>query len=338
MLRETVEAIGRECGFELVGVAPAGPVGDYSRFEEWAARGYAGEMRYLTDCRAELRRDVRALLPTARSVICVGKLYNTPLKARESGDANISRYAWGRDYHEVVKSALEEMAKRLHRIEPFDFKICVDTAPVLERSLARAAGLGWIGKNTCLINEGQGSWFFLGEIVTSLDLDPASPPPDRCGTCTACIDACPTNALVHENGAYTLDSRRCISYLTIELRGPVPEEHRAGIGDHVFGCDICQEVCPWNRRAPATDDPAFQGSPVRLTSLAALTPESFRERFRHTPVARAKYTGLMRNAAIVMGNGEAEQYRDSLETLACHDDATVREHAQWALDRASERA
>jgi epoxyqueuosine reductase len=305
MLVETVTNIGRECGFELVGVASAGPIGDFSRYERWLENGNAGEMRYLTDHRAQLRRDVRALLPTARSVICVGKLYNTPDLHREPGDAHISRYARGRDYHDVMRTALDNMTARLSEHESFDYKLCVDTAPVLERSLAREAGLGWIGKNTCLINQSSGSWFFLGEIITSLDLIPASPPPDRCGSCTRCIDACPTQALVPDGTGWTLDARRCISYLTIELRGPIPEEHHAGIGDQLFGCDICQEICPWNSNAPVTDDPAFQGSPVPIASLTALSPEAFRERFRHTAIARAKYEGLMRNAAIVMGNQDS---------------------------------
>jgi epoxyqueuosine reductase len=302
MLVETVTNVGHECGFELVGIASSGPIDDFSRFEHWLAKDYAGEMRYLTDHRAELRRDARALLPTARSIICVGKLYNTPALERSPADARISRYAWGCDYHDIMRTALEKMASRLREQELFDYKICVDTAPLLERSLARQAGLGWIGKNTCLINESSGSWFFLGEIITSLDLAPASPPPDRCGTCNRCVEACPTQALVPEGAGWTLDSRRCISYLTIELRGPIPDEHHAGIGDHLFGCDICQDVCPWNRRAPVTDESAFRDSPVSLASIASLTPESFRERFRHTAIARTKHSGLMRNAAIVMSN------------------------------------
>jgi epoxyqueuosine reductase len=196
------------------------------------------------------------------------------------------------------------MVAKLRAVEPFDAKVCVDTSPVLERSLAREAGLGWIGKNTCLINEPQGSWFFLGEILTSLDLQAGAPPSDRCGTCTRCIDACPTAAIVPQGDGWTLDSRRCISYLTIELRGPIPEEHHAGIGSHVFGCDICQEVCPWNREAPVTEESAFRGAPVKLTEIAAMTPETFRERFRDTPVSRAKHEGLLRNAAIAVANRE----------------------------------
>ena len=179
----------------------------------------------------------------------------------------------------------------------------MDTAPLLERSYARQAGLGWIGRNTCLINEPLGSWFFLGELVTTLELEADQPPPDRCGTCTRCIDACPTQALVPDGDAWTLDSRRCISYLNIELRGPIPEEQRAWLGSRVFGCDICQEVCPWNARAPETSDPAFQAvyDPAPpLRELAALSPEQFRERFRETPVMRAKYEGLLRNVAAAM--------------------------------------
>jgi len=304
MLSEAmVKDAAHECGFELAGIAQAGPVEDFRRYAEWVAQGHAGEMRYLTDHRAEIRRDVRSLLPTARSVICVGKLYNTPEPPRVQGDARVARYAWGSgDYHDVMKTALESVVARLQRHQAFDYKICVDTAPLLERSLAREAGLGWIGKNTCLINEPQGSWFFLGEIVTSLELHPDAPPPDRCGSCTACVDACPTQALVPQAGEWTLDSRRCISYLTIELRGPIPEELHPGIGDNLFGCDICQEVCPWNRRAPVTEEAAFQPVPVALGELVSISEEAFRERFRRTPLARTKHSGLARNASIVLAN------------------------------------
>jgi epoxyqueuosine reductase len=302
MLTSMVMEAGRASGFELVGIAAAGPVADFARYETWLAQGHAGEMRYLTDHRAQIRRDVRSLLPTARSVICVGKLYNTSVQ-RSSGDANISRYAHGRDYHDLMQASLEAFAQRLHALEPHEYKVCVDTAPLLERSLAREAGLGWIGKNTCLINEPQGSWFFLGEILTSLELTPGTSPPDRCGSCTRCIDACPTQALIPDGQqGWTLDSRRCISYLTIELRGPIPEEHKAGIGDHVFGCDICQEVCPWNRQAPITQEPGFQASPQALESIASMTEEEFRERFRGTPIYRTKHSGLQRNAAVVIQN------------------------------------
>jgi epoxyqueuosine reductase len=303
----TVQRVGRECGFELVGVASAGLVNDYEKFETWVERGYAGEMRYLTDHRGKMRSDVRKLLPSARSVICVGKLYNTDEPQRLDGDAKISRYAWGRDYHEVLRDGLQRMVGLLQREESFEYKICVDTAPLLERSLAREAGLGWIGRNTCLINEPQGSWFFLGEIVTSLELEAGMPPPDRCGSCRACIDACPTQAIIPYNGpgdrGWTIDSRKCISYLTIELRGPIAEEQQAGIGEHVFGCDICQDVCPWNRRAPVTEEAAFEARPgVALDEILAMEQEEFRARFRTTPLYRTKLEGLRRNAAIAQSN------------------------------------
>jgi epoxyqueuosine reductase len=291
-----VKRIARECGFDLAGVAPAEPAEDYAHYERWAERGMAGEMRYMSDRRKELRRDPRSLLPSARSVICVGKLYNT---APEVRDPPISRYAWGsRDYHDVLREGLERMVERLSAITLFEWKICVDTAPLLERTYARLAGLGWIGKNTCLINEPMGSWFFLGEILTSLELDPDAPPPDRCGSCTRCIEACPTQALIPDGDSWTLDARRCISYLTIELRGPVPEDLRAGVGGHVFGCDICQEVCPWNSRAPVSAETAFAPREIPpLEDLARMTEDEFREFARGTPLTRPKYAGFARNTA-----------------------------------------
>lgn len=310
----TVKQLARECGFELAGVARAEPLTeDYELYSAWTAAGMAGEMRYLTDRRAEVRRDPKNLLPGARSVICVGKLYNQPLPERKEGHAVFSRYALGRDYHDVLREDLERLAHKLAETAPHEWRICVDSAPLLERSYARQAGLGWIGRNTCLINEPLGSWFFLGELITTLEFETDSPPADRCGTCTRCIEACPTQAIVSRDGGerdgdprgrqWTLDSRRCISYLTIELRGDIPEEQRGALGSHVFGCDICQEVCPWNACAPETGDPAF--APLYdpappLDALAALTPAQFRERFRRTPVMRAKYEGLMRNAAAAL--------------------------------------
>ena len=298
-----VKQVTRECGFELAGIAAAGPVADFDRYRQWVNEGNAGEMRYLTDHRAELRRDVRELLPSAKSVICVGKLYNTPDPEWNTANARISRYAWGSgDYHDVLRSGLERVVEQLRVFGEFESKICVDTAPVLERSLAREAGLGWIGRNTCLINEPQGSWFFLGEIITSLELEADTPPANRCGTCTACIEACPTQAIVPSGDGWTLDSRRCISYLTIELRGEIPKEMHAGIGDNVYGCDICQDVCPWNRKAPVTEEGAFQARPIPLDEIASMSAEGFRERFRGTAVERTKLSGLARNAGIVIAN------------------------------------
>jgi epoxyqueuosine reductase len=326
---ETVKRLARECGFELAGVAAAEPAADFAKYQQWVERGYAGEMGYLTDRRAEVRGDPRNLLPSARSIICVGKLYNTPGPA----DGLISRYAWGNDYHRVMRAGLENLVELLAReAGPFEYKICVDTAPLLERSYAREAGLGWIGKNTCLIHEPLGSWFFLGEIVTSLAMETDSPPQDRCGTCTRCIDACPTQAIVRDEERWTIDSRRCISYLTIELRGPIPEEHREGMGAHVFGCDICQDVCPWNSRAPVTEEQAFSERPFPdIENIAKLSYDAYHQITADSPVARAKHSGVLRNVAVAMGNLGLERFREPLEVLEASPDEMVAEHAQWAL-------
>ena len=339
MTGEEVRALAAACGFELAGVARAEPAEDRTRYREWVRFGYAGEMRYLTDRRAEVRDDPRRLLPSARSVIAVGKVYHTPWPCSTRFDdderAWISRYAWGGDYHDTVRRGLERLDALLRERAggALESKICVDTAPLLERSYARLAGLGWIGRNTCLINQRLGSWLFLGELLVSIDIPPDAPPPDRCGTCRRCIDACPTAAIVPREGGWTLDARLCISYFTIELRGAVPEEHRAGMGGHVFGCDICQDVCPWNRRAAVTEDPSFQPRDFApsLEKLAALGETEFREMFRGSPVTRAKYSGFLRNVAIAMGNRGLARFRQPLERLAASPDPVVAEHARWAL-------
>ena len=296
-------------------------------------------MSYLTGRRADVRFDPRLLLPSARSVLCFGMLYNGPKPYSNELDANdlgwIARYAWGQDYHDVLKTRLRFFLDEATKLSgPFESKICVDTSPLLERSYARQAGLGWIGRNTCLINEGKGSWFFLAEILISVELPPDSPPPDRCGSCTACIDACPTRAIIPTvDGRHELDSRLCISYLTIELRGSIPEAHRAGMGRHVFGCDICQDVCPWNRKSSTECDPVFHPRAFAppLEKMAGLTEEEFRELFGPTPVSRARYQGFLRNVAVAMGNAKLERFRAPLESLAGHPDPVVSEHARWAL-------
>jgi epoxyqueuosine reductase len=328
--------LARESGFELAGVARAEPlVEDSRRYLDWVAQGKAGAMGYLTDHRASIRTDPRLLLPGAKSIISVGKLYNgMEPRSTESSDPDlgwISRYAWGEDYHDVVRKGLERLVERLG--PGHEFKICVDTAPLLERSYAREAGLGWIGKNTCLINQQMGSWFFLGEILTSLEIEPDSAPPDRCGTCTRCIDACPTQAI--PPAGYEVDARRCIPYFTIELHGPVPEEMRAGMGNHLFGCDICQDVCPWNRQAPAAEEPSFEPRHFAppLEELAGLTEDEFREVFRSSPIQRAKYAGFLRNVAIAMGNSGQAKFREPLEKLAAFENDLVAEHARWALEQ-----
>ena len=211
----------------------------------------------------------------------------------------------------MLRRGLQQLAALLG--PDHEYRVSVDTAPLLERSYARAAGLGWIGKNTCLINQDAGSWFFLGELLTSLDIAPDQPPPDRCGTCTRCIDACPTAALT----PYELDSTRCISYFTIELRGPIPDAFERQIGNHVFGCDICQDVCPWNGRAPVTADPAFlpRNFAPPLERLASLTEEEFRAMFRNTPVTRARYSGFMRNVAVALANRQRNYNHETKSDL-----------------------
>lgn len=322
-----------ECGFDLAGVTPALPLPEAGYYQQWVHSGYAGEMRYLVDHRAEVRNDPRRLLASAKSILCVGKLYNGP-QPDSPEMAAISRYAWGEDYHDVLREGLGRLVARIQQAAgaSFDWKICVDTAPLLERAYARYAGLGWIGKNTCLISQEKGSWFFLGELLLSLDLASDAPPPDRCGTCTHCIEACPTTAIIPAappGPAWTIDSRLCIAYFTIELRGPIPADARASIGANVFGCDICQVVCPWNSPAPE----AVDGAAPPLEKLAALTEQEFREMFRRSPVKRAKYSGFLRNVAIAMGNLRLEKFREPLQKMAQSPDTVVAEHARWGLAR-----
>jgi epoxyqueuosine reductase len=332
---QDIPALAARAGFEIAGVAAVGEIPDFARFSNWVVRGHAGAMRYLTDYRAALRQDVRRLLPSARSVICVGKLYNGPEPCStaysDSERGWIARYAWGEDYHGVLRRGLERLASELGEAAgPHEWKACVDTAPVLERSLAHAAGLGWIGKNTCLINQARGSWFFLGELITSLPLVPAAEQaPDRCGTCTRCIDACPTRAILPDG----IDSRLCISYLTIELRGAVDESLRDRVGRHIFGCDICQDVCPWNGRSAVTEEFASMPGTFAppLEKLAALSEPEFLAMFRATPVNRARYRGFLRNVAVAMGNSGSAALIEPLEKLAVFDDELVREHAMWAI-------
>lgn len=359
-------------GFDLCGVVRAEQFPELKRMPEWLARGYAGEMKYLADPR---RSDPQTAMPGIRSAI-VGLLnYNTarplstdPALPGEDGKPRgwISRYAWGDDYHDVLRERLDALMESLreHFAGPFEARAYVDTGPVQERVLAKYAGLGWLGKNTQLLNQMLGSFFFLGVILTTLDLQPTLgsnelPPPDLCGTCRRCLDACPTQAFVEP---YVMDARKCISYLTIELRGPIPEEFREPMGNHVFGCDICQDVCPWNRRAPIATIPQFQARVFppaeenltstalppqaesfylpRLEWLLRLSEADFRELFRGSPVKRAKWRGLMRNACIAVGNsglrpGTADHGRvsDLLGCLAGSGDQVLAESARWALSR-----
>jgi epoxyqueuosine reductase len=336
-LADLVKSAVREAGFDLVGIAGAEAPAALAFFPEWVARGHAGEMAYLSG-QVTKRSDLRAAFPWARSVVCAGLQYDTPhpySTEAPRGRGWISRYAWGDDYHDVMAALLEAALERLRRaLGAFEARVYVDTGPIVERAYAAAAGLGAWGKNTCLLHPEHGSWFFLGELVTDLEIPADAPRTDMCGSCTACLEACPTGALP---APFVLDARRCISYLTIELRGEVPEAQREGIGAHVFGCDICQDVCPWNRRRRRRGRRAFEPRPggfaPGLADLAALDAAGFRERFRRSPVKRAKRRGLLRNVAVALGNAGDVAHRPVLERLAADEDPVVRAHAEWALGR-----
>jgi epoxyqueuosine reductase len=344
MRARRIKELAHEVGFDLAGITPAEPVPEALFYPEWLAKGYAGAMSYLEERRGEMRSDPRTLLETAKSVICTGLVYNTagPYSTEaEAGESGwVSRYAWGSDYHDVFRALLGRLVALIRReSDPFDAKICVDTAPLLERAYAHRAGLGWIAQNTCLINQRLGSWVFLGEVLVSLDLEPDEPAPFRCGSCTRCIEACPTDALAPTGRpagpAYALDSTRCISYWTIELRDAIPEQNRPEVGAHVFGCDICQDVCPWNRRAAVTDRSEFQPREMLpdLEELGALSEEEFRRRFAGSPIERARYRGFLRNVAVAMANTGKPKFLPLLRRMAEYGDAVIREHALWAAAR-----
>ena len=387
-LKQRIGALAREVGFDLCGVAPAAGLAELEYFPQWLAEGRHGEMDYLaarTPDRQLKRGSLAHVAPWARSVIVCAINYNSPQPySTECTDRTrgwIARYAWSeRDYHETVLRRLRELEGRLRALaaelspghgeplhpsapqpEALRTWCYVDTGPVIERVFARHAGVGWLGKNTCIINQEIGSWLFLGVLLTSLPLPPDLPAPDRCGSCTRCLDACPTAALT---SPYQMDASRCISYLTIEKRGDIPLDLRQGMGRNIFGCDICQDVCPWNREAPVATTPEFSrkpqpaGSPEirgprqthlrlpgwnipfvnpELRRLARMSLEEFRAAFRHSPVKRAKYQGLMRNVIIAMGNsGDASMIPD-LEAMAGGPDPLLRRHARWSLAKLREK-
>jgi epoxyqueuosine reductase len=364
----------RGVGFDLCGVAPADAFPELAQVPTWLESGHAGEMNYLRD---ERRVDPRLALAGARSLIVVALNYNAPqpysteqagVHDDDSPRGWISRYAWGDDYHEVLREKLNALVARMHAQwpEPFEARAYADTGPVVERVAAKYAGLGWLAKNTCLINEQIGSWVFLGVILTTLELEPSlgpgePPAADLCGNCTLCLDACPTQAFA---APYVLDARRCISYLTIELRGAIPEALRPAMGNAVIGCDICQDVCPWNRKSPVTQLTAFQPRAIELPGhaksengkekmenggtlfapelewLASLSQEEFSRIFRGSAVKRAKWRGVVRNACVALGNSRLERGSETharivalLDRLAAADDSLLAEHARWALQR-----
>ena len=341
MLTSTaIKSKARELGFDLCGIAPADSFPELTFLREWLDRGYAGEMAYMSRS-ADRRADVRAVVPGARSVIVTGTVYNTvPPYAPPAPDdvALIARYAWGDDYHDVLKRRTDALLAWMlaSAPQPFDARAYVDTGPVQERVYAQYGGLGWIGKNTCLINPELGSWLFLSEIICTLPLDPDVPGLDQCGSCTRCLDACPTGALV-EPGA--LDATRCLSYLTIELRGPIPEPLRGSLGAHVYGCDICQDVCPYNQAPPQSDDAAWQPrlglDMPRLVDLWRRPDGDLRALTKGSAMTRAKLSGLRRNMAVALGNSRQEEAIAALaedgEDRPSSNDPLVREHVEWAI-------
>ena len=346
-----VRALGLALGFERVGFAPAAPGPDNARLREWLARGHAGEMAYLAR-RVEERIDPRRLVPGARTLIVVALRYPAAAAPRELGrDARVARYAAGDDYHDVLREKLNAFESAIAALvgEPVALRSYVDTGPVLERAAGARAGLGWIGKNTLLIDRALGSYFFLGVVITDLAL-PADPSePDHCGSCRACLDACPTGAFPEP---YLLDASRCLSYTTIELRGAIPEPLRAAQGEWVFGCDVCQEVCPWNARAarhPEAPSPESASLRERFTPrpeleratlawLLELDEPAWRAATRHTALKRTKWRGLLRNALVAAGNRRDPSLREAVARHASGGDALLAEHARWALARIDEVA
>ena len=341
----------RSLGFDMAGVVAESRSRHLAHFREWLRAGMHGEMNYLARPGAVRRRGALDLtLPAFRSALVVAHSYAGPSPATSPGDparAIFARYARGRDYHLVIAEKLEELGRRLERAagEAVRRRIYVDTGPLLERELAMRAGLGWFGRNTMLIHPRRGSYFFLGVLLTDLALEPSTPfTDDHCGTCRSCLDACPTGALLgrDESGAPVMDAARCISYLTIELRGPIPEELRPAIGNRVYGCDICQEVCPWNEKfsvvatepgyAPRAglDGASLAGLAERLLDMSG---KAFLREFRDSPVSRARRNGLLRNVCVALGNWGAEEALPVLERAAGDRSALVREHAEWALAR-----
>jgi len=346
-----IKQYARDAGFDLCGIAPVRDFGELHVFPAWIADQKHGEMKYMEarDETGELKRaSLARVAPWARSVVVCAINYNTAhpysTQIQDASRGWISRYAWSHeDYHDAVLRRLKQVEDSLRGLLAatgnwplatgnLHFRSYVDTGPLIERVYAKYAGIGWIGKNTCIINQQIGSWLFLGVILTSLELTADLPAPDRCGTCTRCITACPTQAIVAPG---ELDARLCISYLTIEKRGEIPDELRAGMGRHVFGCDICQDVCPWNRKAPVTsaqECEAREGlvNPA-LDWLAEMQQEEFRDVFRGSPVRRAKLSGLRRNAVIAMGNSGDNKFVPTLKKLCEDSDPVVAEHARWAL-------
>lgn len=337
-LTRAIKSEASRLGFDLVGVAPATPTAEHGRLAEWLEKGLHGRMSYMAR-REDRRADVRRVLEGCRSVAVVGLLYNTdePFSTNLDDPARgwISRYAWGDDYHGLMEKKLRELAAFIESAAPGATTRCyVDTGPVMEKALAQAAGLGWIGKNTCLLNDRLGSFLFLGVVLTTAALEPDAPAVDQCGSCTACIQACPTDALVEP---YLLDARRCISYLTIELKEAIPTELRTDMGRHLFGCDICQDVCPYNPGPALTGQEGFSARPgmlhPHLAELATWDEETFRRATRRSPLKRPKFRGFRRNLAVALANADMPEAEGLLAEMSEDPEPLVAEHARWGLER-----
>jgi len=345
MLSATIKQLAREHGFDLAGIAGVGAHPELNKFAQWIDEGRNGEMKYLAarNEQGELKRESLAnTSPWARSVVVCAVNYNADAPySTHAGATNegwIARYAWSEtDYHNVLLPRLRKLEAAIAKLAndaAFRSWCYVDTGPIVERVYAKYAGIGWIGKNTCILNEKLGSWLYLGVILTSLALEPDLPAADRCGSCTRCLDACPTQAFT---APYQMDANRCIAYLTIEHRGAIPEDLREPMGRHVFGCDICQDVCPWNRKAPAGTleelTPQRERINPALEWLAALDEETFRDAFRKSPLQRSKLSGLKRNVAIAIGNSADPNLLEAAKRLASDPDPGIAEHGRWAAEK-----
>jgi epoxyqueuosine reductase len=348
-LKQSILNEAHRLGFILAGVTIPDPPPHFSTFENWLAKGRHADMAYLATERARLRRaDPKQILPECKSILVLAIPYNRPhanpsseIGKAAGGEGRIAAYALGEDYHLVLPPRLQALVDFIETQvgHPIPNRYYTDTGPILERDLAQRAGLGWIGKNTCLINPHAGSYFLLAEILLGLELDPDPPfSTDQCGTCTRCIDACPTDCILPDR---TLDARRCISYLTIENKGDIPEELRLLTQDWIFGCDICQTVCPWNKFAAPEGDASFRpksGSPFPdLIQILELTPSTFNRQFKHSPIQRAKRQGLLRNTAVALGNVGDERVSPALEQAGNDPESLVRDHAHWAQQQIENR-